>query len=330
MGKNMPWQREFDVLKQTKPTMRKTPDEDLTAWQEKARKKLVKLTGLENYENCEHNFILEYKKSFDDFDEYRFIFQSEPNYTVPCHLCVPHIENPPLMICLQGHSTGMHVSLGRLKDGDDAEDIEGERDFMPHSVKRGYAALVLEQRCFGERGGTPRPNCHQASMVALITGRTTIAARVWDIMTAIDVIAEQFSDIVDTDKIYCMGNSGGGTATIYATEIDTRIKGAIPSCAFCSFVDSIGDKSHCECNYIPNIARYFDMADICGLIAPRPLVIVNGKDDGIFPLIPAQNEFNILKEIYYNSSENCRHVVGNEGHRFYAEPSFTEFKEITG
>ena len=39
------------------------------------------------------------------------------------------------------------------------------------------------------------------------------------------------------------------------------------------------------CNYVPGILTQFDMGDIAGLIAPRPLVIVNGaKDDGIFPL----------------------------------------------
>ena len=49
------------------------------------------------------------------FVETRFRFTSEQNADVPCHLLTPRIGSPPypLVICLQGHTTGMHISLGR-------------------------------------------------------------------------------------------------------------------------------------------------------------------------------------------------------------------------
>ena len=43
---------------------------------------------------------------------------------------------------------------------------------------------------------------------------------------------------------------------------------------FFSYIDYY---DHCTCNFIPRIANHFDMGDIAGLIAPRGLVIVNGK-----------------------------------------------------
>ena len=186
----------------------------------------------------------------------------------------------------------------------------------------------MDQRCFGERGGQPDPDCYIASMTALLTGRTLLGGRVWDVMKLIDVIGEYFSDKVNTDKIYCMGNSGGGTATLYAAALDKRIKGAIPSCAFATFSGSIGSIRHCACNFVPRISQYFDMAEIAGLIAPRPLVIVSGKEDKIFPLPTAEHEFRRLSEIYYKNSEspeNCIHVKGDGGHRFYKEKAFEAF-----
>ena len=73
------------------------------------------------------------------------------------------------------------------------------------------------------------------------------------------------------------------------------------------------------------------MAEIAGLIAPRPLVIVSGKEDGIFPLPTAEHEFSRLKDIYYKNSaspDNCIHVKGDGGHRFYAEQAYEAFGNI--
>ena len=60
-----------------------------------------------------------------------------------------------------------------------------------------------------------------------------------------------------------MGNSGGGTATVYTAAIDERISIAVPSCAVCTYKHSIAAMRHCVCNFVPNIADYFDMGGIC-------------------------------------------------------------------
>lgn len=323
---------EFNNLKNLTPSMVFNPQEEtLEAWQKKASEKLTDLLGLP-YKKCEIKVKIDYEKQFDTFKETRFVFQSEENEFVPCHLWLPNNtegKKTPVMICLQGHSTGMHVSMNRpLSDEDTETAADGDRGFALHCISHGFAAICLEQRCFGERGGTPRPDCHTASMSALLAGRTIIGGRVWDIMRLIDVIENEFSEILDTEKIYCMGNSGGGTATFYATALEKRIKGAIPSCAFATFYGSIGSMYHCVCNFIPGISKYFDMAEIAALAAPRPIVIVSGKEDSIFPLATAEHEFYRLKEIYYKNSDspdNCVHVKGDGGHRFYAEPAWEAF-----
>ncbi len=326
---------EAAILNNTPASMVFQPEkESLAEWQKRAEEKLIELTGFSE-ERCELLFEKEYESEHDTFTEIRFTFQSEEGEFVPCHLWLPketEYDKPPVMICLQGHSTGMHISMGRIKHpGDESSVSSGDRDFAVQCIENGMAAVSLEQRCFGERGGNPRPDCYEASMRAILTGRTIIGGRVKDIMCLIDVLEDKFNEIINTDAIYCMGNSGGGTATFYAAALEKRIKAAIPSCAFATFKGSIGAMYHCACNYIPGIAKYFDMAEIAGLIAPRPLVIVSGKEDGIFPLDTAQHEFSRLKEIYYKNSEfpeNCVHVIGSEGHRFYKTPSWDVFREL--
>ena len=324
--------KEVELLKGVKPSMAFNPEnESLSQWQEKAGEKLKELICIPRVP-CDSLFEIEYETEHPSFYEYRFTFQSEEGEFVPCHLWIPKKsdkEKRPVMICLQGHSTGMHISMARPKfEGDESTCNDGDRDLMVQCIEKGLCCVAVEQRCFGERGGTPRPDCYVASMTALLSGRTILGGRVWDIMKLIDILEEKFSDKVDTDRIYCMGNSGGGTATFYSTALDKRIKAAIPSCAFATFSGSIGAMYHCACNYVPSISKYFDMAEIAGLTAPRPLVIVSGKEDDIFPLDTAEHEFSRLSEIYYKNSEspdNCIHVKGDGGHRFYSEPAFKAF-----
>ena len=151
--------------------------------------------------------------------------------------------------------------------------------------------------------------------------RTTIAERVTDISCAIDAIEEHFPAL-DADNIVVMGHSGGGTATFYAACLEPRIKLAVASCAVCTYKDSIAAMHHCVCNFIPNIAKYFDMGDLGGLIAPRKLIVVNGEVDNIFPKCGVDESYEIIEKLYAaaGAPDNCAHVMGNGGHRFYADP----------
>ena len=154
---------------------------DFKEWQMSAREKLISLLGMDRIERVEPELEIEYEKKLEGMTEIRFTFASEDGYRVPCHLLLPDgIENPPVMICLQGHSTGMHISLARPKYPGDEEMIAGgDRAFCIRAVKEGFAAIALEQRNLGEsRGGSDGPRCRTAALPALLLGRTTIGARV--------------------------------------------------------------------------------------------------------------------------------------------------------
>lgn len=329
-----PQQIHYEALKALKPSMRYDGSESFIEWQKKARNKLVELVGLDLIEPAKDDkFTVSETVEHDTFTEYTITFQSEEGYFVPCSLWRPKAteEKLPLVICLQGHSTGKHISLGRPKfNGDDKTISGGDRDFARQIVKEGYIALAIEQRCFGECGGTAEgPGCTIPALTALLYGRTTVAERVFDVKRAIDVVLKNF-DFIDEAKIACMGNSGGGTATIYSAALDERISVAMPSCALCTYKDSIGAMLHCNCNYVPNIAKYFDMGDLGGLIAPRKIVVVSGAEDPIFPHNGVEESVDILSEYYSlaDADENHAWVIGTGGHRFYADISWPVFERM--
>lgn len=81
-------------------------------WQKKARAKLSTLLGLDRFTLTDLDTQIEYETELENATEIRFTFQSEEGYRAPAHLFLPKgIKTPPVMICLQGHTNGMHISF---------------------------------------------------------------------------------------------------------------------------------------------------------------------------------------------------------------------------
>lgn len=260
-------------------------------------------------------------------------FEYEPEEFGNAYFCVPKDAKPPykVFICMQGHSSGMHNSIGVQKEDEKTPiPVEGDRDLAVRCAKYGFAALCLEQRGLGERAGNDlrRGGCQLLMHQNLLIGRTLIGERVLDVDCAIDYLKSRKD--VDPGFVGVTGNSGGGTTTMFAGAILPRITHLMPSCAFSSFRGSIGSKRHCTCNYIPGLLFFGEAADVLGLAAPRKLVVINGQRDSGFPIGESRRQFKRLKKIYSaaGAPQNVRHVVGNGGHRFYAKDGFTALREI--
>jgi dienelactone hydrolase len=307
---------------------------DLRKWQAAWRSKLTELLGLDKLRREEKtplNSRSRWKRNHEFGTIEKFILTMEEGVDAPVYLCLPHQWSPPgpVFICLQGHSTGMHNSIA-VAQGDENQtiDVEGDRDFGIGCMKRGIAALCLEQRAFGEREDVNRntewvSRCHNTTLRALLLGRTLLGERVYDVDRAIDFLESQKA--FDSRCIGVMGNSGGGTVSLLAGALLDRITHIMPSCSFCTLADSIMSVDHCECNYVPGLLEWAETAEIAGLCAPKPLVVVNGKYDDLFPIEAAQKEFERLQSIYQSAGagDRCLHVIGEGGHRFYAEKGWS-------
>jgi hypothetical protein len=129
-----------------------------------------------------------------------------------------------------------------------------------------------------------------------------------------------------------MGNSGGGTVTYYAACIDERIRIAMPSCSFCTYADSVFRIYHCPDNFLPGILRVADMSDLAALIAPRHLIVVAGETDDIFPIDGVRRAHANAENIYraFDASDRISLVVGNGGHRFYANQAWAVVRDVLG
>lgn len=299
------------------------------AWRERSRRTLIDLLGLPRVHVPPSAATTIWKREHELGTIEKIAFPVEPGSDAVAYWCVPHraVKPYPTYICVQGHSSGMHNSIGVAYEDETTPIVTaGDRDFAIGCMKRGIAALCIEQRGFGYRReldlkGRLKGNttCQDPMVGALMIGRTLAGERVWDVDRGIDYLASRGD--VDMSTLGILGNSGGGTTSMYAAAILERIDRAIVSCAFARFADSVVGMHHCCCNAIPGIMNHLDMADIVGLAAPKRVVIVNGVVDDIFPIESARSHFRQVQRIYAASGAASRvtFVQGPEGHRFYAD-----------
>lgn len=310
---------------------------NVTRWQARLRRKLRRLVGDMPRKRCDLRPRSLWMREHPLGTIEKIVFTSEPYADVPAYVCLPRNVPTPYQyfICLQGHSTGMHNSIAVQRDDNSLpHQVEGDRDFGLQCMRRGLAALCIEQRSLGERREQKQQQvgslgCHDATMHALMLGRTLIGERVYDVDRGIDYLASRGD--ADMKSIGVMGNSGGGTISLFSAALLSRIAFAMPSCYFCSFRDSIMSIYHCTDNYIPGLLKVAEMSDIMGLFAPKPVVLVAGKDDEIFPISATRRAFRDLRRIYGScgARDRCHLVIGDGGHRFYADDAWpVMLKEI--
>lgn len=230
--------------------------------------------------------------------------RSEPRYWIPAYLYVPRKASGPrpAVICLHGHS-GV---LPYIREGSAEERAKGRAlkiDYAPWLAEHGYVTLVPVQRGWNETMHPTDPTvrlwnncCYRMAQDAFLTGMTPIGLRVWDCRRLVDFL--QTRPEVDSHRIAAAGISGGGTSTLFFAALDRRVRLAIVSGFFSTYRDSIFEIWHCICNCVPGIMEWADMSDVAALIAPRPLLVMNGRQDPIFPFAATRRAYARLHRTY--------------------------------
>ncbi len=275
-------------------------------WQRTLRTKLTELLGGFPAARPALRPITLETRSFPAYRRETIVFDSRPGVSVLAYVLLPTKTSTPApaVICVPGHGRGVDDIVGIDEEGRDRTDKPGyEHDFAIQVAEAGLAAVAIEPMGFGcrrdalnARQGLSHKACEPVAGGALLVGQTLIGWRVWDIMRTVDYIATR-SDL-NAKRVGCMGISGGGTATLFATALEPRIGVAMVSGYLNTFRDSIGSLAHCVDNYVPGILNWAEMHDIAALIAPRPLFIESGEKDNIFPIHASIESFQQVREAY--------------------------------
>jgi dienelactone hydrolase len=249
--------------------------------------------------------------------------------SIPVFVLAPKTRPPfkPVLV-FPGHEPGIRYCIGNFPDPETAQIHRTANDnFAEYLAGCGYLVGAVEQRGMGERlagqaaGGGQKRSCRELSFAYLMMGRTLMGERCWDGMCAASYLLSRPD--VTPGGLGATGHSGGGATALWLAALDERIRTAVVSGYFCSFRDSIMSIAHCECNYIPGILNLSEMGGLAALIAPRPLCIIHGRQDPIFPYSGTAREFETVRQAYGRSGvpDACRLAVHPGGHEYRNGPS---------
>lgn len=317
---------------------------DTRAWQNKARTKLAELLGIRRIPKGPLPAAIvdaPVALSARYLMRQTFYLPSALNRFVPVTVVWDTrfaLDCRPVMLCLQGHTSGAHISWGQTLEDIDSERIANGGDYALQAVKCGYVACCVEQIAFGVRKEQRIAHrwdhsCVDACNRALLLGRTVLGDRVADISAVIDWLhasGKEIAPSTDIGSIFSMGNSAGGETALFAAAIDQRIAGVIASGCVGQYRKTSGVRRTCPDTVIPGILEWFEYEDILALCAPRAVLVISGRNDHIYPFALADICVNAARPAFAALSANERLVAveGPAGHRFYPDLAWARFREM--
>ena len=300
---------------------------DAERWRKSLRAKVIELMGGFPERRAPLQPQTLEVRDFPGYRREKFVFHSRPDLAVLGYLLTPKSAQPPYasVIAIPGHGRGVDDIVGIDDQGRDRTvKVDYQYDYAIQIVEHGMAAVAIEPLAFGCRRdpltkskGLTQTACQPSAGAALLLGQTMLGWRVYDVSRAIDWIETRKE--LDPARVGCMGVSGGGTCTLFAAAVDTRIRAAFASCSLNTFRDSIMSLSHCIDNYAPGILNWAEMYDVAGLAAPRALFAESGEKDSIFPIAASRSSFDRVKKIYqvFGAGDLAEQEVFDGPHSFW-------------
>jgi len=246
-----------------------------------------------------------------DFRVENIVFQSQPGLYVTGNLYLPKIITGrlPAILYVCGHSP--HPKGAKYN----------YQDHAIWFVQHGYLCLIIDTLEFGEVAGIHHGLHNLNRWYWLSLGYTPAGVEVWNAMRAIDYL--QTRPEIAPERIAITGRSGGGAVSWYAAAADERIAVAVPVCGTFTFGSQAAHwiaSGQCDCIYFHNTYQ-LDLPTVGALIAPRPLLIISGQQDRIFPPDGYHAAFQKIKNVYdlYQTDKDTltriREVDENVEHR---------------
>ena len=284
--------------------MKRGRSKDIFSWQAEVRNKLKKALGDFMHERTDLNAKVIDKIERRDYVIEKIVFESLPKLYVTGNLYIPKNGDFPVPAVLRVHGHWYYAK----KSGHVQASCIG-------LAKRGYVVLAIDTFGYGER--SPQGS-HINGVWLYSVGLTLQGLILWDNIRALDYLTTRKE--VDPKRIGVTGASGGGNQTMYLAAIDERVKVAVPVVSAEIFEDQVVS-GRCICECIPGMLRFANVPDILALIAPRPLLLINGIKDRGFTILRARKAYLRLKEIYktLGFEDRVALVEVYSGHGYYKE-----------
>jgi dienelactone hydrolase len=180
-------------------------------------------------------------------------------------------------------------------------------------VKRGYVVLTHDPVGQGERSQFWDPkmgrsrfdlSCGEHAVLGnplYLIGSNLARYMIWDGVRGLDYLASRPE--VDSRRVGCVRNSGGGTLTAYLSALDARVAAA----AICCYITTLPRRMRNRVQEDPSadpeqdifgfVSEGIDHAGLLALLAPRPTLLGTARFD-FFPIKGARESFTEAKRLF--------------------------------
>lgn len=274
------------------------------------------------------------REDMGDVIREKLVFSTSAQFRVPAYLHLPKRRSGRAPAIVDLHSHGGMFLYGKEKVIELGDGYPGLRAYHKANyesrptatelARRGYVVLTIDAFPFGERRlmmpedeakhGWDRQKysaedaqylngkCRQkeSTIVKSLTyaGATWPGIVAWDDMRSVDYLVSRPE--VDPARIGCVGVSLGGYRSLLLAGLDPRIRAGCVV-GFMSTVRSMIRQhvdTHSFVHFIPQIHRRLDLPDVVAMRAPKPLLVLQCKRDGLFPLRGMEESVEKLGAIY--------------------------------
>lgn len=233
-----------------------------------------------------------------DYKIEKIIYQSFQNHHVTANLYLPKTTGKlPAVLLFCGHE-------------DLSKATESYQKTAILLAKNGFVVFVIDPISQSERVQLTQTNGKALTRGATtehtllnlssnLLGTSVAAYELFDNQCGLDYLSTRKE--VDTSKIACVGNSGGGMQTIYFAAIDNRVKAVVPCSYLANRENTLATTGAADgCAQIPNEGTFhMEMSDYLIAAAPKPTLILAGRYDFIDYNGTLQS-FNDLRKVYTN------------------------------
>ncbi|MBI3827934.1 MAG: hypothetical protein HY291_00350 [Planctomycetes bacterium] len=273
-------------LKVKRPFKGSTPDE-LTKWQKGFGAHYRKCLGpAPVYPKKRPEPQLIETQACEGHSRRRFHLACEGGGRIPAWVLQPEAGrfNGRTMVIVHGHENPRRTVGADVPQGPRIASGKQTHNYAELMAQRGFLTFMINERCFGERRDywEHEDTCNVAHFKALAMGLTLPRLHIADLHLLYD-FACTFKE-VDPQRIGLSGLSGGGTMTYVAGAFDDRFKAVGVFCGLIRYADYAANDGGCGMQTIPGLYPTGDVGEVLSLIAPRPLLLGQGRLDSGFPL----------------------------------------------
>jgi len=202
----------------------------------------------------------------------------------------PAVDRRRLLVAAHGHEKHWREVAGASSPQRPTQLMVGgyTGDYALQLARRGWTTLVCCERAFGERNDHrgPGDKCDAAAWLAMAQGHTLVGLHLHDLrrLTAAALAMPEFAG---HGRPGLLGISGGGSLAYLLAAADDTYAATVLFCCITRYREyAIG--GGCGMQVLPLLYPTGDIPEVLSLIAPRPLLIAQGRLDATFNLPTTQ------------------------------------------